>query len=126
MSEEELIEKRKERRKITGEDFTPVELVNKILDEFPLDVWKDPSKTWLDPAAGNGNFLVEVKKRLLGSGHSEKHIMENMLYGVELMQDNVDEMVERLNAKNFKHNIVCEDFFVWHDKQTSNSMSDLW
>ncbi len=56
---------RKARRKQTGEDFTPAPLVNEILDKLPTEIWKDASKTWLDPTAGNGNFLVEVKKRLM-------------------------------------------------------------
>jgi len=119
---EELVEKRLKRRKETGEDFTPSELVNKMLDEIDPTIWKDPTKTWLDPAAGNGNFLIEVKKRLLDYGHSEKHILENMIYGVELMEDNVEEMKKRLNANEFNHNIVCEDFFIWYEKQQSNSL----
>lgn len=91
-----LIEKRKERRKQTGEDFTPSALVNEILDKLPIDVWADSSKTWIDPAAGNGNFLVEVKIRLQEAGHDENHILENMIFGVDLMPDNCEEMIERL------------------------------
>lgn len=88
--------KRKARRKQTGEDFTPAALVNEILDKLPVEIWKDSSKTWLDPAAGNGNFLVEVKRRLLEAGHAEDHILNNMIFGVELMPDNCEEMIERL------------------------------
>lgn len=89
-------EERKARRKQTGEDFTPSPLVNEILDKFPNDVWKDPTKTWLDPTAGNGNFLVEIKTRLLAEGHSEQHILNNMIFGVDLMPDNCEEMIVRL------------------------------
>jgi hypothetical protein len=88
--------KRKERRKQTGEDFTPAALVNEILDKLPSEVWKDASKTWLDPTAGNGNFLVEVKRRLLLAGHAEEHILANMIFGADLMPDNCEEMIERL------------------------------
>lgn len=100
-------EAREERRKETGEDFTPAELVNEILDkltESNPDIWKDPAKTWLDPAAGNGNFLVEVKRRLVEAGHSEQHIFDNMIFGVDLMPDNCKEMIERLY--DFDHDLI--------------------
>jgi len=87
---------RQQRRKQTGEDFTPAVLVNEILDKLPTEIWKDASKTWLDPTAGNGNFLVEVKARLVAAGHDENHILENMIFGVDLMPDNCEEMIERL------------------------------
>jgi hypothetical protein len=87
---------RKARRKQTGEDFTPAALVNEILDKLPTEIWKDKTKTWLDPTAGNGNFLVEVKARLVAAGHAENHILNNMIFGVDLMPDNCEEMIERL------------------------------
>jgi hypothetical protein len=89
-------EKRKARRKQTGEDFTPAALVNEILDQLPAEVWTNPEKTWLDPAAGNGNFLVEVKRRLMEAGHSEEHILRNMIFAADLMPDNCEEMILRL------------------------------
>lgn len=91
-----MVEKRQARRKQTGEDFTPPELVNEILDQLPTDLWDNPDKTWLDNSAGNGNFLVEVKRRLLEAGHTEDHILANMIYAVELMPDNCEEMIIRL------------------------------
>lgn len=84
------------RRKETGEDFTPPKLVNEILDQFPKEVWQESEKTWLDPTAGNGNFLVEIKRRLLEAGHAEEHILNNMIFGVDLMDDNCREMIQRL------------------------------
>jgi type I restriction-modification system DNA methylase subunit len=50
---------RKARRKKTAEVFTPKELVQEILDKLPEDSWEE-DKTFCDPAAGNGNFLVEA------------------------------------------------------------------
>lgn len=80
--------KSKERVKDTGEVFTPRSLVRKMLDRLPSEVWFDPNKRWLEPAAGDGNFLVEIKARLLQAGHDEIHILENMLFSVELIDDN--------------------------------------
>lgn len=76
------------RIKQTGEVFTPRSLIREMLDRLPNEVWFDPNKRWLEPAAGDGNFLVEIKARLLQAGHDEIHILENMLFSVELIDDN--------------------------------------
>ena len=80
--------KSKERTKASGEVFTPRSLIREMLDRLPNEVWFDPTKRWLEPAAGDGNFLVEIKARLLQAGHDEIHILENMLFSVELIDDN--------------------------------------
>lgn len=80
--------KSKERTKQSGEVFTPRSLIREMLDHLPNAVWFDPNKTWLEPAAGDGNFLVEIKARLLQAGHDEIHILENMLFSIELIDDN--------------------------------------
>lgn len=108
-----MINRTEERVKQTGEVFTPPELVNHILDKFDESVWNDPSSTFIDPACGDGNFLVEVKKRLLAAGHSEQHIIENMIFGVDLMPDNINECIRRLNAEKYKHNIVQCDALTY-------------
>lgn len=48
--------KRKARRKQTAEEFTPLSLVNEMLDKLPPEVFQDPSKTFCDNSAGQ-NFL---------------------------------------------------------------------
>ena len=60
--------KTKERVKQTGEVFTPSWLVNEILDKLPEDQWTNSSKTFIDPACGNGNILVEIVRRKIESG----------------------------------------------------------
>ena len=91
----ELEKKRKERRKKTAEDFTPDPLVQEMLDKLPQEVWTDPSKTFLDNSAGNGNFLVAILRRKLAAGHPPLQALST-IYGVELMPDNVEEMKDRL------------------------------
>jgi hypothetical protein len=121
----ELEHKRKYRKKITGEDFTSQELVCEMLDRLPEDVWL-PEKLFIDPAAGNGNFLIEILKRKLDKGHNPL-IALSTVFGVELQSDNVDEMKTRLldvllkhhphlsdadiqRAKDIiDHNVVCAD-----------------
>ena len=114
---------RKARRKQTNEDFTPLPLVNEMLDKLPQEVFSDPSKTFCDNSAGNGNFLVEVLRRKLTNGHPPLQALST-IYGVELMADNVEEMKERLlelipkdlhkEAKNIlDENIICHNALTW-------------
>ncbi len=116
--------RRKIRRKDTGEDFTPAELVNRILDELSPESWTDPARVFLDPSCGNGNFLVEVQRRLLEAGHSEENVLSR-IYGIDIMHDNVIETCERLgipyNTKArcaISRNVVCADTLAHRD--------DLW
>jgi len=113
---------RDERKKQTAEVFTPPELVNEILDKLPLEVWES-NKTFCDPAAGNGNIVIEVIKRKLLNNHEPIEIVQTV-YAVELMEDNVREMKSRIYSlfdesehsilKPFiDKNIVCYDTLQW-------------
>ena len=76
----------------SDEVFTPPELVDKILDLLPDEVWHDSSLKWLDPACKTGIFLRQIAKRLMASLREEfpdeekrrEHIFHNMLYGIAL------------------------------------------
>ena len=110
-------------KKVFGEVFTPSQLVNEMLDKLPEEVWFDPTKTWLDPACGTGNFLLEVYRRLMESlrdiipneGERSKHILENQVHGVELQERNVILCLMRLNPNHeHKIHIVCADALTFH------------
>lgn len=76
----------------SDEVFTPPELVDKILDLLPEEVWHDLSLKWLDPACKTGIFLRQIAKRLMVGLREEfpdeekrrEHIFHNMLYGIAL------------------------------------------
>jgi type I restriction-modification system DNA methylase subunit len=85
---------RQARQKKTAEVFTPDALVNEILDKLPKTVWEE-NKTFLDPAAGNGQFLVWVLIKKLSKGHTLLATLKS-IYGVDLMLDNVQECRARL------------------------------
>lgn len=124
----ELENKRKQRKKQTAEDFTPLELVNEMLDKLPDEVWADPNKTFLDNSGGNGNFVVEVLRRKLERGHDPLKALSSV-YSVELMPDNVQEMRQRMfdivkpylksDAEEIRaweilhHNCVVHDALTW-------------
>jgi hypothetical protein len=84
-------------KKQYGEVFTPMKIVNEMLDQLPINIWKNKDLKWFDPAAGMGNFPIAVYLRLMESLkdcilsdiNRKKHILENMLYMSELNKKNV-------------------------------------
>lgn len=120
------ITRSKERITKNGEVFTPKSLVEKMMDKIPEEKWKDPNSVWLEPTFGSGNMLICMLERRIASGVEPIQAIKT-LYGVELMQDNVDLCKDRirevLRANKVKidkkvndiidHNFVCSDFFKW-------------
>ena len=99
---------RSKRRKQTAEVFTPPELVNEILDKLDPSAW-DPEKTFCDPAAGNGNFLVEVYRRKVETYHHDPLVALTTVYGVELMEDNVAELRDRMLSLALEYGVSRDD-----------------
>ena len=96
----------------TGEVFTPIELCDLMVNRIPVDVLKDPESTFIDPAAGSGNFLIALRDRLK-EYHSEEHILNNMLYAVELMEDNHKELCERVGVATDHPHYICHDALTY-------------
>jgi len=85
------------RVKATAEIFTPTDLVIKMIRKCGADKFA-PKKTVLDPACGDGQFLVAVKwVKVLVHRMSEKDAL-NDIYGVDIMRDNVDLCKKRLGG----------------------------
>lgn len=106
------IERSDERIDLTGEVFTPIELCNRMIVEISEEDLKNPDSKFLDPSAGNGNFLVALKDKLL-SYHSQEHIVDHMLYAVELMEDNHKELCDRLGVDVSHSHYVCADALTY-------------
>ena len=104
----ERLVKSSERVRDLGEVFTPAQTVNDMLDLFPQEVWAvHPSSTFLEPACGDGNFLVAILSRKLqavkdayssnalpaGATHEAAlfHGLEALssIYAVDISPDNV-------------------------------------
>jgi hypothetical protein len=79
--------------------MTPLCLVESILSDLPKDVW-DPSKTFCDPSAGDGNFLIRVVAFKIYKGSTVKQALETT-YGVEYMIDNVRHARQRVLINAF-------------------------
>lgn len=94
------VDRQSDRVKATGEIFTPTELVieicQKMLESDP-NVF-GPGKTVLDPACGDGQFLVVIKLiKMLQYNMTEVDAL-NDIYGVDIMRDNVDLCKKRLGG----------------------------
>lgn len=95
-----------ERIDATGEVFTPAELCASMVSKIPESILKNDKSRFLDNSAGSGNFLLALQTELL-KYHSLSHINDNMLYGVELMEDNHAEMCNRLGVSVDHPHFVC-------------------
>jgi len=99
----------------SGEVFTPENLVNEMLEEIPEEKLRDPNAKFLDLCAGSGNFCIRLKE-LLCQFHEEQHVLDNMLYAVEFMEDNHKELCERLGVSTSHPHYVKADALTYHYK----------
>ena len=128
------IKKQKERGKVrvkqTAEVFTPMDLCVRMVREIPEAKLKDPNAKFLDNSCGDGNFLVALYK-VLSKYHDPQHVLDNMIYGVDLMPDNVVEAKRRLGlAPDMPgwHHVVCADGLTYDYEfappQSQSSMTE--
>lgn len=101
----ENIIKSKKRVQNHGEVFTPKRIVNKMLDLPNIrEACENVTSTFLEPAAGEGIFLVEILKRkmkIVAKNYGDdltryenySLLALSTLYGVELLEDNAQKCV---------------------------------
>ena len=106
------IERTDERISDTGEVFTPIELCIEMVNEIPLDIIKNPQSKFLDNSAGNGNFMIALLNKLT-EYHSKEHVLNSMIYAVELMEDNHKEMCKRLGVDVTHPHYICHDALTY-------------
>ena len=112
-------------KKENGEVFTPLSLVNEMLDKLDEAYIKEHGKSiftedgfkWFDPAVGIGNFPVLVYQRLMkelitkipNEEERRKHILEQMIYASELTPKNVFIYKKIFCGEKYKLNIYEGD-----------------
>jgi len=97
---EELIKSR-QRVKAHGEVFTPRRMVEQMLDLVRAELETGPQfvdKTFFEPSAGDGNFLIAILRRKLHAIEkryqpefwpTESLFALASIYGIELLEDNL-------------------------------------
>ena len=76
------------------EVFTPPDVVNKMLDMLPQELFRNPDTTFLDPACKTGVFLREIAKRLITGLEPQipdlqeriDHIFHKQLYAIAITE----------------------------------------
>ncbi len=106
-------------KELYGEVLTPFSLVNDMLDIIPKKDFTNLHLKWLDPGTGTGNYSIVLYFRLL-DGLKDKitdieerkdYIIENMIYMVELRDENV-ETLKYYFGENA--NIIHENYLDWN------------
>lgn len=102
---EELQVKSKERVKDFGEVFTNPREVKAMLDLVKDESYRVDSR-FLEPACGNGNFLIEILARKLQTVNKTANSRQEWelltlvglgsIYAIDIQEDNVEESRERL------------------------------
>ena len=99
-----------------GEVYTNEREVNAMLDLLPASIWRSIEATFLEPACGNGNFLVAILTRklaLIPKGMTEAQAQDKIeflilraatsLYGIDICGENVAESRKRLQQTILDH-----------------------
>lgn len=111
-----------------GEVYTPEHIVKDMMNMDGLkEMTYELDKTVLEPACGNGNFLVEIIARKLETASKEEDVKlavfkaYSTVYGIDILGDNVRESRARMLAKILDNDIICERL----DKETEEDKHKL-
>jgi hypothetical protein len=120
---EEQLVKSRHRVRAYGEVFTPRHMVDRMLDLVREELETGPDfvdKTFLEPAAGHGNFLVAILHRKLHAvqkNYPPEEWPETSLfalasiYGIELLEDNHRDAKEAMLTEFLRfheeHGVPC-------------------
>lgn len=120
---EELVVKSRQRVKVYGEVFTQRQMVDTMLDLVREELETGPGfvdKTFLEPAAGDGNFLVAILGRKLRAIEKrcapESWLDQSLfalasIYGIELLEDNHRDakaaMLAEFRRFHAHHGVAC-------------------
>lgn len=92
----EIHERSKDNVVDNGEVFTPLAIVDKMLDLITdKAAWTDPAYCFLEPSCGNGQILVSILERRIKSGVSIEDAL-NTLIGLDISKENIADSILRL------------------------------
>ncbi len=102
------------KEKLTGQVFTPDFVVDKILDDIGYNSIDVSGKTILDPACGDGRFLLKIAERIIKYSKAE-NLISNLekIYGWDIDESALKSAENKLNKLikplkiNVNWNLFC-------------------
>lgn len=84
--------------KLFGQVYTPEFIVCKILDDVGYNSSEILGKTIIDPACGDGRFLIEIVKKIINFS-SENELEKNLecVYGWDIDAVAIEQCIANLN-----------------------------
>ena len=113
----------KDARKKLGQIWTPYSIIEKMMDMHGLitdknSVWKDETKTDLDPTMGSGNIVIAMLyRRIVQCGQNPVVALSNV-YGVELDSKTLTYARERIYK--FMKTVEKKSGAKWSKKDWQN------
>lgn len=102
-----------------GEIFTPFSLIANMFEMLPEECFADMNSKWLDPGSGTGFFSMYLfwkldaglKAEFTDKNKRHDHIIKNMMYMVEIQQDNINvlKQIFGLEANIIHANFINND-----------------
>lgn len=108
-----------DRKNKYAEVLTPLPIIEELLDQFPNSCFEKKDWKWLDPAAGTGHFFLALfprlmkglKKSIPNERDRKSHILENMLFMVEINPAHVKTLSTIFGKKSH----IIQGDFLTHD-----------
>jgi len=102
-----------------GEVNTPFFFINRMLMIIPEKYFKNKDLKWLDAGAGHGNYSIclffilfqSLKESIPNDEERKKHIIDNMIYMVELNNDNIPFLRDKFGDNA---NIIETNYLEWN------------
>jgi len=115
-----LTKKYKE-EKLKGVVYTPYPIVEKILNDIGYNNNNILGKTILDPACGDGSFIINIVKKIIKYSPKERlRFNLQKIHGWDIDENAINICVKKLNKLILKHNIKIN----WNIKK-NNSLENI-
>ncbi len=110
------LQKTYSKEKLNGQIYTPNFIVNKILDNVGYNTKDILCKKILDPACGDGQFLIPIAKRIIKFSTKEQ-LQKNLTKiagwdidkkALKTAKNRLDKLIEKFNIK-IKWNLQCKN-----------------
>lgn len=118
----------KEDKEEYGEVATPYCVIENMLNLLPKDMFENPNLKWFDPCCGRGYFMEMIYNRLfhglrecfINEMERRYHIMQNMLYMMDVQAKFKDELKEKGFVRVYTQNMFDSSFSLFFDVVVAN------